>query len=165
MEDCSQGALHLQPNGCAHPESFWVQAMSPVIKHLNQPALKDAEATTIINCLLGFFQLADKTCLLGPLDSVIKTIKNTITESPLALKPQYLRDAVELPTDYPVRALFAKAWVGPHIKSLKLTAASPGAFRFEKGMDEVEGFAADLFREWIRLVAELRNCLIATSEY
>ncbi|KAF8863305.1 hypothetical protein BDZ45DRAFT_738282 [Acephala macrosclerotiorum] len=100
-----------------------------------------------ITRLLVFLKLADRILLLGPFDDVVSNIKALVLEDRTSLQAEHIRMAAELPASHGVRKLFAQACVKDYLAS-QFPRTDKAAFKFNKEFEEVECFAADLFKEY-----------------
>ena len=96
----------------------------------------------IITELIGFLELADRLDIMGPFDSIIGTMRSKMRSNRNALLPQHIRDVAKRPRNHPARALIDIACVGPYASAVK----NPDTFGFKAELEEVEGFASDLFK-------------------
>lgn len=111
---------------------------------------------------LGFLKLADELDLLGPFDDILSNIKEILISSQLSLQPEHIRGASELPSGHGLRKLFAQACVKRYIND---TIRDSKSFRFATEMDEVESFAADLFKEVDKVLRQRHKMAKTRPEY
>lgn len=133
-----------------------------VIETLPQHTI-DTKAHDIAR-LLSFLKLADRIMLLGSFNEVIGAIKALLLESRSSLQPEHIRSATELPAGHGVRKLFAQASVRDYLAS-RFSGTKKGYFKFEKELEEVEGFAADLFKEYDQTFLQRRTQWSSEYEY
>lgn len=100
--------------------------------------------TSEISRLLDFLRLADEIQLLGPFDSIVNKIKTTIISEESSLKAHHIRTASNLPIGHSARKLLAQACVVDYAKYCFLGHE----FGSHTVMNELEGFAADLLKEF-----------------
>jgi hypothetical protein len=101
-----------------------------------------------------FHRLADQLDLLGPFDTIITNIRDLILENRMSLYPEHIRSAAEMPAGHEIRTLLAKACVKPYIHDSNKYRPVAGRLEFKmaKEVAELDGFAADLFREYGRAI-------------
>ncbi|KAL2065053.1 hypothetical protein VTL71DRAFT_4193 [Oculimacula yallundae] len=129
----------------------WAQEEDVKIELL--PGIETNENAQSVSRLLAFLKLAHDIELLGPFSSVVEEIRATITSFRSALLPGHIRVAAVFSSGHPVRTLIAEActrafasYSFPRLVDGKKAAT----FRFEKELDELDGFAADLIREYTK---------------
>jgi hypothetical protein len=103
-----------------------------------------------ITAYVRFFKMAHELGLLGPFELIYRRIRASLVSSDLCLMANHIRSAAELPCGHPVRKLFAQYCVVPYVTDMKMPFSRE--FRFGVELNEVEAFAADLFREYHRVM-------------
>jgi hypothetical protein len=117
------------------------------------PATPTSAAETFTQ-LLGFVKLADRLNLLGPLDTVVSSMKALLVSDRDLLKPVHIREAAELPREHAVRSLFADACVREYTLFLRI----PGrVFRFPAELKEIDSFALDLLGSFGLSISKSRH--------
>lgn len=111
-------------------------------------------ASETFDQLLGFVKLADRLNLLGPLDTVVASMKALLVSDRDLLKPVHIRAAAELPREHVVRLLFADACAREY--TLFVRSASKG-FKFSAELKEIESFAFDLLGSFGLSVSRTRH--------
>lgn len=105
-----------------------------------------------IAAYIQFFKMAHELGLLGPFDLIYRRIKAFLLSSDRCLMASHIRSAAKLPSGHPVRKLFAQFCVVPYVTDVKVPFSRE--FRFGAELNEVEAFAADLFREYNRVICQ-----------
>lgn len=124
----------------------WIYTFNVIIPRGSQ----SSPGPAAISLILSFLILADEFDLLGnTFICVAKRLKDCIKADRLSLQAQHIHLAAKLLSGHPLlRKLFARACVPSYIRYLWFGTndSSPAEFRFEKELDEVEGFAHDLLK-------------------
>lgn len=111
-----------------------------------------AEKAESVNLMIDFLMLADRIQLLGQFDSVALMIKQVLIQDFTTLKSKHIESASLLPPGHPLRKMLAQACVRPYIHHIRppghaIDSKDPRqVFGFQKELDEIDGFAADLLR-------------------
>ena len=121
----------------------------------NPPSAERVErpAPERLSLLVDFLKFADEIDLLGPFESILTSAEEILKSSDTALQPEHLRSVTELPSGHALRKLIARSCVKAYIQDsipgkVEGYEKAETPFRFKKEMAELEGFAADLFREF-----------------
>ncbi|CZT02989.1 uncharacterized protein RCO7_06045 [Rhynchosporium graminicola] len=125
----------------------WAHEEDIHIEHLQ--GIETNPKAQAISRILAFLKLANTIGLLGPFDSVVVEIRSIILSFGGALLAGHIRAASELPSGHSVRILFAEACLRAFAKDMfpRPEGAKPSvAFKFDKELDELDSFAADLIR-------------------
>lgn len=100
------------------------------------PAPPETPLTETINQYVGFFQLADLLDLQGSSVSDYLALKTALQGDRTQLSADHIRSAYNLPT------LFAQACIKNYFGGMR----SPVDFRFQREVDDMDGFAVDLLK-------------------
>jgi hypothetical protein len=113
------------------------------------PASAEESGAVKMDLLLDFIILTDRL-LLGPNIKAIAQVKKIIKKSGSSLEPRHVRKATEnLPLGHELREVFALACVWSYIvnhQKISLSWHGVLSFRFMQEVEELEGFASDLFK-------------------
>lgn len=107
-------------------------------------SLREVGASNITK-YLDFIECAQYIDLLGPFDPVIADIKTILIQDPDCLESSHIRFATKLLKGHPVRVILAQAATKSYMQML--LDRSYVTFKFNKELDELESFAADMTRE------------------
>ena len=118
-------------------------------------------ASALIDRYLNFFVLADYISLLGPFNSVETSITKIVLHTRTALTCDHIRTAMALPSNHPIRTLFINATVKPYIEHILL--ARKTHFKYQQVVDEFDDYAADLMREFGRVMSQ-KNFVTARAD-
>ncbi|PQE28011.1 BTB POZ fold protein [Rutstroemia sp. NJR-2017a WRK4] len=123
------------------------------------PASVENSTAVKLDLMLDFLILSDRL-LLGSNDTAVAKMKKLIKESNLSLEPRHVRKAAEyLPSGHEIRELFALACVWPYIlihQPDKLVRYGLSRSEIIEEVEEVEGFASDLFKAHRKIYKDMK---------
>ncbi|KAF5878625.1 uncharacterized protein Bfra_000792 [Botrytis fragariae] len=105
--------------------------------------------------LIEFYELAEKLSL-DISDMILDDIKELLVIDRLYLQAGHIHKVVNFPNGQKLRMLFARSCIQAYLQSVNPTDGQAQAFRFQKELDALDGFAADLMRVY-REVADKRT--------
>jgi hypothetical protein len=117
---------------------------------------KDLDSQQVTD-LTQFLVYANEINLLGPFDKIIETLKSIIIRNSACLLPQHIRTAYQLPRHHPLQKLVVQACVMVYAYHMTRHWPSeifikPRNFPFKEEKAELDVFAADLLREYERVL-------------
>lgn len=98
-----------------------------------------------ISIYLKFLKLAKYLQINGPVETSIVPMRNILFYNEAVLQPNHIRAAASLPGNRQVLRLFAQNCSDSYLKS-RAWKPKRKPFRFEKELEEVDGFALELLR-------------------
>jgi hypothetical protein len=131
--------------------------------YTGQAAVPDALATKkneILSLLIEFLRLADRIDLLGPFHSIVQRVKETLAADSNLPEPKHIRFSATLPQGHPLRHILALACVPSYLcRSIPKEYHNRGGtpFRFQKELDELEGFALDMMKALSECLGNVRE--------
>ncbi|THV54910.1 hypothetical protein BGAL_0017g00030 [Botrytis galanthina] len=108
-----------------------------------------------ITNLIEFYELAEKLSLDNS-DMILDNIKELLMINRLYLQAEHIRKVANFPNGQKLRMLFARSCIQAYLQSVNPTYEQAQEFRFQKELDVLDGFAADLMRAY-REVADKRT--------
>lgn len=117
----------------------------------------DKSAREIIS-LLAFLKLADEIDLLGSFNNLVNSIKWKIIDDRACLRREHIRMAMEFPAGHAARTLIVQACVKAYISRMFTAPGDTGhTLWYRAELDELDGFAADLLREFTKALDTKRR--------
>lgn len=106
------------------------------------PTVPTVTTKEVLTQYVGFFLLADRLDLQGSLQPDFDAVKAALQLDKTQLLAEHVRAAVSLPKNHSLRKLFAQACVRDYFGGM----SSKNAFRLQKEVDDLDGFAIDLLK-------------------
>ncbi|KAF7958512.1 hypothetical protein EAE96_002055 [Botrytis aclada] len=112
--------------------------------------------------LIEFYELAEKLGL-DVSDKILDNIKELLVIDRLHLQAGHIQKVVNFPNGQKLRMLFARSCIQAYLQSVNPTYGPAKAFRFQKELDALDGFAADLMRVYQEVADQRIPCMFAES--
>ncbi|KAF7913767.1 uncharacterized protein EAF01_000173 [Botrytis porri] len=112
--------------------------------------------------LIEFYELAERFSL-DISDMILDNIKEILVIDRLYLQAEHIQKVVSFPNGQKLRMLFARSCIQAYLQSVNLAHEKAKAFRFQKELDTLDGFAADLMRVYREVADKRTPCIFAES--
>ncbi|TGO28970.1 hypothetical protein BPAE_0020g00150 [Botrytis paeoniae] len=115
-----------------------------------------------ITNLIEFYELAEKLSL-NISDMILDNIKELLVIDRLYFQAGHIHKVVNFPNGQKLRMLFARSCIQAYLQSVNPTHGKAQAFRFQKELDALDGFTADLMRVYRKVADKRTPCIFAES--
>ncbi|KAF7915747.1 hypothetical protein BELL_0074g00110 [Botrytis elliptica] len=112
--------------------------------------------------LIEFYELAEKLSL-DISDMILDDIKQLLMIDRLYLQAGHIHKVVNFPNGQKLRMLFARSCIQAYLQSANPTHGKAQEFRFQRELDSLDGFAADLMRVYREVADKRTPCIFAES--
>ncbi|TEY70387.1 hypothetical protein BOTCAL_0105g00290 [Botryotinia calthae] len=112
--------------------------------------------------LIDFYELAEKLGL-DISDIILENIKELLMMDRLYLQGGHIRKVANFPDGQKLLMLFARSCIQAYLQSVSPIHGRVWTFRFQKELDTLDGFAANLMRVYREVADQRTPCIFAES--